>query len=155
MLDGELPRDPTFLSYSLAATCLLTLQERQALLEASGAAGPAGDAAARDARGDARDAGDPVAARHRGGPHHLVAQLTGRMARRSRDGGTPATVALTAAGVDHQVHTYEHDPGAASYGLEAAVALDVDPGRVFKTLLVLAWTAGSWSAWCRCRDSST
>ncbi len=36
VLDGDLPRDPEFLSYSLAATCLLTLQERQALLEASG-----------------------------------------------------------------------------------------------------------------------
>jgi Lon protease-like protein len=35
VLDGELPRDPEFLSYSLAATCLLTLQERQALLEAA------------------------------------------------------------------------------------------------------------------------
>jgi Lon protease-like protein len=35
VLDGELPRDPEYLSYSLAATCLLTLQERQALLEAS------------------------------------------------------------------------------------------------------------------------
>lgn len=33
MLDGVLPRDPEYLSYSLAATCLLTLQERQALLE--------------------------------------------------------------------------------------------------------------------------
>jgi uncharacterized protein len=34
VLDGELPRDPQYLSYSLAATCLLTLQERQSLLEA-------------------------------------------------------------------------------------------------------------------------
>ena len=34
VLDGDLPRDPEFLSYSLAATCLLTLSERQALLEA-------------------------------------------------------------------------------------------------------------------------
>jgi uncharacterized protein len=34
VLDGALPRDPEYLSYSLAATCLLTLQERQALLEA-------------------------------------------------------------------------------------------------------------------------
>jgi uncharacterized protein len=33
VLDGELPRDPEFLSYSLAATCLLTLRERQELLE--------------------------------------------------------------------------------------------------------------------------
>jgi Lon protease-like protein len=33
VLDGIFPRDPTYLSYSLAATCLLTLRERQALLE--------------------------------------------------------------------------------------------------------------------------
>lgn len=32
-LDGDLPHDPEYLSYSLAATCLLTLRERQALLE--------------------------------------------------------------------------------------------------------------------------
>ncbi|MEO5710690.1 MAG: LON peptidase substrate-binding domain-containing protein [Nocardioidaceae bacterium] len=35
VLDGDLPRDPEFLSYSLAATCLLTMAERQDLLEAS------------------------------------------------------------------------------------------------------------------------
>jgi Lon protease-like protein len=34
VLDGPLPQDPEFLSYSLAATCLLTLSERQELLEA-------------------------------------------------------------------------------------------------------------------------
>jgi Lon protease-like protein len=34
VLDGDLPRDPEYLSYSLAATCLLTLRERQDLLEA-------------------------------------------------------------------------------------------------------------------------
>lgn len=34
VLDGVMPRDPVYLSYSLAATCLLTLSERQALLEA-------------------------------------------------------------------------------------------------------------------------
>jgi Lon protease-like protein len=34
VLDGDLPRDPEYLSYSLAATCLLTLAERQELLEA-------------------------------------------------------------------------------------------------------------------------
>jgi Cys-tRNA(Pro)/Cys-tRNA(Cys) deacylase len=33
------------------------------------------------------------------------------------------------------VHEYEHDPAAASYGLEAAEALGIDPGRVFKTLV--------------------
>jgi Lon protease-like protein len=34
VLDGDMPSDPEYLSYSLAATCLLTLQERQTLLEA-------------------------------------------------------------------------------------------------------------------------
>jgi len=56
------------------------------------------------------------------------------MARKSA-GGTPATVALTRAGVEFTVHPYEHDPRAASYGLEAAEALGVLPERVFKTLL--------------------
>lgn len=37
VLDGELPKDAEYLSYVLAATCLLTLQERQALLEAAAA----------------------------------------------------------------------------------------------------------------------
>ncbi|MCW2758821.1 MAG: peptidase [Nocardioidaceae bacterium] len=34
VLVGDLPHDPTYLSWSLAGTCLLTLAERQALLEA-------------------------------------------------------------------------------------------------------------------------
>lgn len=34
VLTGPLPRDPTYLSYSLAATCLLRQDERQGLLEA-------------------------------------------------------------------------------------------------------------------------
>lgn len=52
-----------------------------------------------------------------------------------KSGGTPATVALTRAGVDFVLHPYEHDPRAASYGLEAAEALGVAPPRVFKTLM--------------------
>jgi Cys-tRNA(Pro)/Cys-tRNA(Cys) deacylase len=60
------------------------------------------------------------------------------VARRSV--GTPATVALTRAGVPFTVHPYEHvqsrDAGSrTSYGLEAAEALGVDAARVFKTLL--------------------
>ena len=50
--------------------------------------------------------------------------------------GTPATVALTRAGIAFEARSYEHDPSAASYGLEAAEALGVEPERVFKTLLV-------------------
>lgn len=56
------------------------------------------------------------------------------MAKKKAGGGTPATVALTAAGVDFTVHEYAHDARAESYGLEAAEAMGVDPGRVFKTL---------------------
>jgi Cys-tRNA(Pro)/Cys-tRNA(Cys) deacylase len=34
------------------------------------------------------------------------------------------------------VHEYAHDPAAESYALEAAEALELDPARVFKTLVV-------------------
>jgi Cys-tRNA(Pro)/Cys-tRNA(Cys) deacylase len=50
--------------------------------------------------------------------------------------GTPATVALTRAGVDFTTHPYEHDPAAASYGMEAAERLGLRPEQVFKTLFV-------------------
>jgi Cys-tRNA(Pro)/Cys-tRNA(Cys) deacylase len=53
-------------------------------------------------------------------------------------GGTPATVALTRAGVPFTLHPYDHDPRADSFGLEAAEALGVPPERVFKTLLAEA-----------------
>lgn len=53
-------------------------------------------------------------------------------------GGTPATVALTKAGIPFTLHEYEHDPRAASYGLEAAEALGLDPAVVFKTLMASA-----------------
>ncbi|MFD6532235.1 Cys-tRNA(Pro) deacylase [Streptomyces sp. NPDC060184] len=54
---------------------------------------------------------------------------------KKQQGGTPATVALTAAGAAFTVHAYEHDPAAPSYGEEAAEALGVSPDRVFKTLV--------------------
>lgn len=38
VLSGAMPRDPIYLSYSLAATCLLSQAERQEMLEAPGAA---------------------------------------------------------------------------------------------------------------------
>lgn len=56
------------------------------------------------------------------------------MAKKSA-GGTPATVALTRAGVAFTLHEYAHDPRATSYGSEAAEALGLDPDQVFKTLL--------------------
>ncbi|MFI0709297.1 Cys-tRNA(Pro) deacylase [Streptomyces inhibens] len=58
------------------------------------------------------------------------------MAKKSKKSvGTPATVALTEAGVPFATHSYEHDPAAPSYGEEAAEALGVAPDQVFKTLL--------------------
>ena len=45
-------------------------------------------------------------------------------------------MALGAAGVPFTQHTYEHDPGARSFGLEAAEVLGLPPEQVFKTLLV-------------------
>lgn len=58
-----------------------------------------------------------------------------KQAGKRAGGGTPATVALTSAGIDYTLHPYEHDPRAESYGLEAAEALGVEPARVFKTLM--------------------
>ncbi|MCD9874113.1 Cys-tRNA(Pro) deacylase [Streptomyces guryensis] len=61
------------------------------------------------------------------------------MAKKSRKqqqaGGTPATVALTSAGVPYTIHAYDHDPSQPSYGEEAAEAMGVSPDRVFKTLV--------------------
>ena len=48
---------------------------------------------------------------------------------------TPAIDVLKKAAVAHQVLSYKHDPKSASYGLEAAEKLGIDPARVFKTLL--------------------
>ncbi|MEU7055709.1 Cys-tRNA(Pro) deacylase [Streptomyces sp. NPDC046197] len=55
--------------------------------------------------------------------------------KQQQAGGTPATVALTSAGVDHTIHAYDHDPSHPSYGEEAAEAMGVSPDRVFKTLV--------------------
>jgi Cys-tRNA(Pro)/Cys-tRNA(Cys) deacylase len=49
--------------------------------------------------------------------------------------GTRATELLSRLGITHSVHGYEHDPQRGSYGLEASVALGVEPERVFKTLI--------------------
>ncbi|GCB50189.1 Cys-tRNA(Pro) deacylase [Streptomyces sp. NL15-2K] len=55
--------------------------------------------------------------------------------KQQQSGGTPATVALTAAGMSYTVHSYDHDPSHPSYGEEAAEAMGVSPERVFKTLV--------------------
>ena len=48
---------------------------------------------------------------------------------------TPALDLLKKVRAEHRVHSYEHDPKSASYGLEAAEKLGLDPAQVFKTLL--------------------
>src|SRR5512132_624730 len=57
------------------------------------------------------------------------------MGKAKGSAGTPATVALTRAGVTFGLHPYEHDPGVGAYGTEAADALGVPHERVFKTLV--------------------
>jgi Cys-tRNA(Pro)/Cys-tRNA(Cys) deacylase len=49
---------------------------------------------------------------------------------------TAATAALTRAGIVFVPHAYAHDPAVTDFGTEAAVALGIDPARVFKTLMV-------------------
>lgn len=48
---------------------------------------------------------------------------------------TPAILLARRAGIPHAVLSYGHDPAAASYGLEAAEKLGLDPDTVFKTLV--------------------
>lgn len=57
------------------------------------------------------------------------------MAKQPKPGGTPATVALTAAGVAFTLHPYTHADGERHFGDEATAALGLDPARVFKTLV--------------------
>jgi len=49
---------------------------------------------------------------------------------------TPAIRLLQQGKLAHVVHSYQHDPQAESYGLEAADKLGLAPERVFKTLVV-------------------
>ena len=48
---------------------------------------------------------------------------------------TPAIDLLKKARGEQRVHSYQHDPKSASYGLEAAEKLGLEPAQVFKTLL--------------------
>src|SRR5512141_1001284 len=56
--------------------------------------------------------------------------------------GTRATDLVRRSGVEHRVHAYEpavrqgrERDARPSYGREAATALGIDPGRIFKTLV--------------------
>lgn len=48
---------------------------------------------------------------------------------------TPATLALTKAGIAFSLAHYDYDPHAERVGLQAAEAMGVAPGEVFKTLM--------------------
>lgn len=48
---------------------------------------------------------------------------------------TPATLALSKAGIPFSLATYDYDPDADHIGLAAAEALGVAPGMVLKTLM--------------------
>lgn len=48
---------------------------------------------------------------------------------------TPAIKLLERRGIFHEVHSYEPDPAAPSYGEEAAQALGLPMAEVFKTLV--------------------
>ena len=52
--------------------------------------------------------------------------------------GTPATVALTKAGIAFTLHEYDYDPNAERIGMQAAEALGVSPARLLKTLMAKA-----------------
>jgi Cys-tRNA(Pro)/Cys-tRNA(Cys) deacylase len=60
---------------------------------------------------------------------------------RKAHGGTPATLALTQAGVSFTLHPYEHHDDTTSYGEEAAAALGIDRADIFKTLIAEVATA--------------
>ncbi len=49
--------------------------------------------------------------------------------------GTPALVELARLGIDFTLREYDHDPAAASFGLEAAEKLGLPADQVFKTLV--------------------
>jgi len=49
---------------------------------------------------------------------------------------TPAITLLLKQNIQHQVHEYQHDPSAESFGIEAAEKLSVSPPQIFKTLVL-------------------
>ena len=48
---------------------------------------------------------------------------------------TPAVQAVAQAGLSFRLLEYEYDPSAEAVGLQAAAAMGLDPGMVFKTLI--------------------
>lgn len=49
---------------------------------------------------------------------------------------TPAVNAAKKLKIHFNLHKYKHDPEHRAYGIEAAEKLNIDPGQVFKTLVI-------------------
>ncbi|MBZ9610494.1 Cys-tRNA(Pro) deacylase [Rheinheimera maricola] len=49
---------------------------------------------------------------------------------------TPAIDLAKQQGISYRLHHYQHDAASASYGLEAAEKLGINPAQVFKTLVL-------------------
>jgi Cys-tRNA(Pro)/Cys-tRNA(Cys) deacylase len=49
---------------------------------------------------------------------------------------TPAIRLLKQKKIQFSTHEYDHEAGSESYGAEAAEKLKVEPGRIFKTLII-------------------
>ena len=49
---------------------------------------------------------------------------------------TPAIVFLKKKKVSFDIHQYQHEAGAASYGIEAAQKLGIEQQQVFKTIVL-------------------
>ncbi|SFC16583.1 Cys-tRNA(Pro) deacylase [Pseudoalteromonas denitrificans] len=49
---------------------------------------------------------------------------------------TPAIIQLKNNNIDFNIHEYDHDQNATSFGLEAAEKLDANPKQIFKTLVL-------------------
>ena len=62
---------------------------------------------------------------------HYGERVSGRL-----PGGTPATDAMTAAGISFSLHPYTHHDDSRDFGAEAARELGVDEPRIFKTLVI-------------------
>ena len=49
---------------------------------------------------------------------------------------TPAIIQLKNNNIDFNIHEYDHDQNATSFGLEAAEKLNANPKQIFKTLVL-------------------
>ena len=139
---AELPDEPSVVSYLVAAAMMLDVPSKQRLLQAPDTASRLREELTLLRTETAIIRNLPSLPAVGPDPRPDEPQLTharSRMAKKSKkqqSGGTPATVALTAAGVAvHGRTRTSTTPRHPSYGEEAAEAMGVSPERVFKTLV--------------------